>query len=172
MKPARFPTIKILLILHIVSFVYIHRQVKQGKAATRDIRLRKNFRASSSNRTFAGHSLDGLPGAYALFKHPDMFDNYILGSPSVWYNDNEILQSATIKPSQKVKVYLSVGNLEKPSFGEIQDMVADAESLAKKINENKGENLTLKFQIIEGARHTTAFPTTLVQGLDWVYGRN
>ncbi len=75
----------------------------------RDNCLRKNFRASSLNRTFAGHSLGGLPGAYALFRHPDMFDNYILGSPPVWYNDIEILQSATIKPSQKVKVYLSVG---------------------------------------------------------------
>ncbi|WP_411360098.1 hypothetical protein [Pseudidiomarina sp. YC-516-91] len=33
-----------------------------------------------------------------------------------------------------------------------------------------GDNLTVKFMIIDEAKHATAFPTTLIQGLDWLYG--
>ncbi|WP_232365136.1 alpha/beta hydrolase [Salinimonas marina] len=112
--------------------------------------IEKHFRVDASNRTFAGHSLGGLLGAYTLFKHPDMFNNYILGSPSVWFNDNEILASTTATPTRETKVYLSVGSLEQPYFGEPQDMVAGARRLAKKIGEDRSEKVVLKFQVIEG----------------------
>lgn len=130
-----------------------------------------NYRTKPSERTFVGNSLGGLFGAYILFEHPGMFSSYILGSPSVWFDDNHILDSRLTKPNFPIKVYLSVGSLEQPEFGERENMVAGAKLLADKIRAQSGQKTLLKFRIIDGANHATAFPTTLIQGLDWVYGK-
>tara|TARA_R110000751_G_scaffold98096_4_gene190900 strand:- start:60486 stop:61226 length:741 start_codon:yes stop_codon:yes gene_type:complete len=134
--------------------------------------LEANYRVSSTERTFVGNSLGGLFGAYILFKQSDMFSSYILGSPSVWFNNYDVLAINIRKSNFPIKVYLSVGSLEQPEFGEGEDMVTGAKKLAEKITAQSGENTILKFSVIDGARHATAFPTTLIQGLDWIYGKN
>ncbi|MEW6997409.1 alpha/beta hydrolase [Colwelliaceae bacterium BS250] len=133
--------------------------------------IETKFRADPLQRTFIGNSLGGLFGAYMLFNNPDMFSSYIIGSPSVWFNDDYILSAAVIKSETPIKVYISVGSLEKPEFGGREDMVSGAKKLAVKIAEQSGANISLKFSIIEGARHATSFPTTSIQGLDWIYGK-
>lgn len=131
-----------------------------------------NYRTKAAERTFVGNSLGGLFGAYILFEHPGMFSSYILGSPSVWFDNNHILSSPITKPNKPIKVYLAVGGLEMPEFGEREQMVTGATQLVEKINAHSNKNIDLKFHIIEGARHATAFPTTLIQGLDWIYGKH
>ncbi|MDC8829371.1 alpha/beta hydrolase [Alteromonas gilva] len=133
--------------------------------------IETTYRAKPSERTFVGNSLGGLFGAYILFEHPDMFDSYILGSPSVWFDNNHILNSKVTKSELPIKVYLSVGSLEQPEFGEKEDMVAGAKLLANKITTQTGEQTLLEFRVVEGAKHATAFPTTLIQGLDWIYSK-
>jgi len=132
--------------------------------------IEKNYRASKTNRTFVGHSLGGLFGAYMLLTEPNLFSNYILGSPSVWFDDNAILKISSTQPQTKIKVYLSVGEHETPAFGEGQDMVAGAVQLKDKIAADKNTDIEINFSIISGASHATAFPTTAIQGLHWVYG--
>lgn len=136
--------------------------------------IEANYRTKPLKRTFVGNSLGGLFGAYILFEHPSMFSSYILGSPSVWFDNNHILNLRITKPKlpTPIKVYLSVGSLEQPNFGEREDMVNGAKQLAEKIKASYGDDTFLKFSIIEGARHATAFPTTLIQGLDWIYGKH
>ena len=62
-------------------------------------------------------------------------------------------------------------NSDAIEFGEREDMVFGAKQLAEKIKAQSGENTLLKFSVIDGTRHATAFPTTLIQGLDWIYGK-
>lgn len=132
--------------------------------------MAQQYRVHPEQRTYAGNSLGGLFGAYLLFKHPDMFDSYILGSPSVWFDNHKLLSMTMAKLEQPVRVYLSVGALERPQYGEQQDMVDGATRLNDKLLNEGGDNLTVKFVTIDGAKHATAFPTTLIQGLDWLYG--
>lgn len=132
--------------------------------------IKANYRVSPSDRTFVGNSLGGLLGSYILFKQPDMFSSYILGSPSVWYKDNYLLSLKISRSKLPIKVYLSVGSLEKLEFGEKNDMVVGAKQLADKISQESNNNVDLRFNIVTGATHATAFPTTLIQGLDWIYG--
>jgi predicted alpha/beta superfamily hydrolase len=132
--------------------------------------IESSYRASKTDRTFVGNSLGGLFGAYVLLTEPDLFSNYILGSPSVWFDDRAILNTSFSKPQTKIKVYLSVGEYETPAFGEGQDMVAGAVQLRDKIAAYRSEYIEINFSIISGASHATAFPTTAIQGLDWVYG--
>lgn len=38
-------------------------------------------------RTFVGHSFGGLTAVYALYSHPELFNNYVAIDPSLWWDD-------------------------------------------------------------------------------------
>lgn len=131
--------------------------------------IEKNYRVNDS-RTFVGNSLGGLLGAYILFTKPDMFNNYILGSPSVWFKDNDILKMKTEPNLNKHKVFIAVGanetlELDSPKH----DMVKGAKNLELKLSGELFPNTKVKLLTIQGANHETAFPTTAIQGLYWLF---
>lgn len=132
--------------------------------------MAQQYRVDPQQLTYVGNSLGGLFGAYLLFEQPDMFSSYVLGSPSVWFDNHKLLSMAMANLKRPVRVYLSVGALERPQYGEQQDMVDGATRLNDKLLNEGGDNVTVKFVTIDGAKHATAFPTTLIQGLDWLYG--
>ena len=154
-------------------------QLETGKAAQHidfiaDVvfeHMKANYRINPKQRTLVGNSLGGLFAAYVLFTQPNMFESYIIGSPSVWFDNESILSQPITKAKQNVRVYLSVGSKETPEFGEGQDMVTGANKLADKIRQSNDQQVQLQFSIIDGAKHATAFPTTLIQGLDWLYAK-
>jgi len=132
--------------------------------------ISNNYRVEGMPRTLVGNSLGGLFSAYVLFTRPNMFSSYIIGSPSVWFRDNAILSEAIVPAKTPVNVYLAVGALERPEYGEREDMVEGAQQLAQKITRQSERHINLKFKLIDEATHATAFPTTAIQGLNWLYG--
>jgi uncharacterized protein len=132
--------------------------------------IENNYKTDKTNKTLVGHSLGALFGASVLFSDPTMFSSYLLSSPSVWFNRESILTVKPIQPNQPIKVYLAVGELETPEFGEGQNMVSGATQLKEKIEKIANPSLKLKFSVSTAASHTTAFPTAAIQGLDWIYG--
>jgi predicted alpha/beta superfamily hydrolase len=131
--------------------------------------IKKNYRVNES-KTFVGNSLGGLLGAYILFTKPDMFNNYVLGSPSVWFKDNDILKIKTAPNLNKHKVFIAVGanetiELDSPKH----DMVKGAKELELKLSGELFPNTKVKLLTIQGANHETAFPTTAIQGLYWLF---
>lgn len=132
--------------------------------------IEKNYRAQKTNRTFVGNSLGGLFGSYILLNEPDLFANYILGSPSIWFDSQKILKTPARKPTRATRVFIGVGELETPAYGEAQDMVAGARQLQQYLLALNSRQLQLRFSVVPGARHETAFPTSAIQGLDWIYG--
>jgi len=132
------------------------------------------YRTLTSRRTFVGNSLGGLFGTYLLINYPQIFDHYVLGSPSIWFNHYSILNSSLTKLAKSLKtsskkVYISVGQLETPEHQEHHDMVSAATKLAEKLSRLKSKNIHLKLKVIDEADHATAFPTTAIQGLYWLY---
>jgi predicted alpha/beta superfamily hydrolase len=131
--------------------------------------IEKNYRVSDS-RTFVGNSLGGLLGAYILFTKPDMFNNYVLGSPSVWFKDNDILKIKAKPNLNKHKVFIAVGANETIELDSPQhDMVKGAKELQLKLSGELFPNTKVKLLTIQGANHETAFPTTAIQGLYWLF---
>ena len=131
--------------------------------------IQKNYKVNDS-RTFVGNSLGGLLGAYILFTAPNMFDNYILGSPSVWFKSNDILKINPLMNLNKHNVFIAVGENETPKLnGTVHDMVAGSKQLKLKISSANFPNTKTKLLIIQGATHETAFPTTAIQGLYWLF---
>jgi len=133
--------------------------------------VERQYRASPRNRTLMGHSLGGLFAAHILLTQPDMFSNYVIGSPSAWFEEEYIL-SLKAKPSDQPKrVYISVGALETAEQGLLNDMVASAKALSEKLKQIKQQQLEVRLSVVEGATHSTVFPTIAAQGLDWIYGK-
>ena len=131
--------------------------------------IENNYRVKGMPRTLVGNSLGGLFSAYVLFTRPNMFSSYIIGSPSVWFRDHAVLSEPVVKPKTPIKVFLAVGELERPEYGERQDMVEGAQKLAQKITQQNDNQVNLKLTLIGEATHATAFPTTAIQGVDWLY---
>lgn len=71
---------------------------------------------SRSSRVILGHSFGGLLGAYAFTNYNAVFGNYLLLSPSIWY-DNEVMlrleqENRNINSNNRQLVYLGLGQME------------------------------------------------------------
>jgi predicted alpha/beta superfamily hydrolase len=77
--------------------------------------IEKHFRASSE-RVFVGYSYGGLFGGYVLFHEPGLFQGYLLGSPSFWWDYGALFrdekQYADTHKDLAARVFLSYGSLE------------------------------------------------------------
>ena len=107
-----------------------------------------NFNTDTLN-TLIGQSLGGLLATEILFKKPDLFDNYIIVSPSIWWDD-ESLMKFTPKPYHTLKsIYIAVGK-------EDDIMVREARELYDKLKFISAENTRLYFKYFVGQNHGDA----------------
>ncbi|MEL7560939.1 alpha/beta hydrolase [Stutzerimonas chloritidismutans] len=72
-------------------------------------------------QTLFGHSHGGLLTLYALMTQPDAFQNYLAASPSIWWNDGQLLEQSfevlsASSPHLK-QLSLTVGGNEEPEIG-------------------------------------------------------
>lgn len=124
--------------------------------------IENKYRVNSNDRTYFGYSLGGLFGSYILMKEPQLFKNYILGSPSIKLNQ-ELLKNAKIT-NTKTRVFISVGSEENELKKELPQFIR----LLKKYHNN---NLSINSKIIEGT-HKTAFPSSAINGIIWLSQQN
>jgi len=54
--------------------------------------IEKTYSTDPARRTYIGNSFGGLFGAYILLTAPETFHNYILGSPSLWWDNKYLLK--------------------------------------------------------------------------------
>jgi predicted alpha/beta superfamily hydrolase len=151
--------------------------------------IEQHYRADPSKRTFVGNSLGGLLGTYILLTKPEMFRNYVLGSPSYWFDNKMIFKleaelalqyvrnSASIDINNKTKakaklkanVFIAIGERETIGLDSELTMVEDAKAFYARMQTWQQLDLTTKLLIIPDANHQTAFPTTAIQGLHWIH---
>ncbi|MFY0627585.1 MAG: alpha/beta hydrolase [Reichenbachiella sp.] len=122
--------------------------------------VENNFRADPNNSTYFGYSLGGLFGAYILMSQPESFDNYILGSPSLWQKDIPSLTELNPDGELNAKVFISCGSMEDKLGKQVDEFIAMLQA-------KNDQNLSLTHEIIEGT-HQTASPLTVVRGVRWL----
>lgn len=120
--------------------------------------VKAHYRADFSNKIFVGHSFSGLLGVSILLKQPELFDHYIIGSPSLWY-DNRVmfsLEEAYSKnhKSMKANVYMYVGDSEDT---EDHKMIYDITSFEKVLKSRNYSGLNVKSEVLQNATHHSAF---------------
>lgn len=107
--------------------------------------INKTYRTNGS-KTLIGQSLGGLLATEILYKHPDMFDNYIIISPSLWWDDESLLDTSPKNYSTKKKIFVGVGK-EGPV------MEKSAKSLYKNLKSLNFKNTDLYYQYFEKQSH-------------------
>ena len=138
--------------------------------------IEQHYSADPMRRTYIGNSLGGLFGAYVLLTQPETFHNYILGSPSFWYDNNIIFrmesESAKKHVDIRANVFLAIVERETPALTHTKhDMVALTEKFYNRLINRNYRHLSLQLLVIPSANHETAFPTTAIQGLWWLFAK-
>jgi predicted alpha/beta superfamily hydrolase len=73
-------------------------------------------RTGPHNTGLAGSSLGGLMSLYAAYAHADVFGLIGALSPSIWWDDDELLSYAAGEPKSAAKVYMDMGTIEAGSL--------------------------------------------------------
>lgn len=117
----------------------------------------------TTDKYLFGQSLGGLLATEILLKKPEMFNNYFIISPSLWWDDESLLKQApqllTKIPDTKKFVYVSVGKGEHPV------MIKDAESLIDILKKSNKKNWTVEYKMMETDNHATILHRSLYEGL-------
>jgi predicted alpha/beta superfamily hydrolase len=126
----------------------------------------------NKNRTLVGQSLAGLFAAEVLIKHPEMFNNYILISPSVWWSDGSLLKVENApfpkESAQPLNVYIAVGD-EGLAPSENPHIVKDeAKMLFDKIEKIKPATMNMMFDYMPAEDHATIGHLALYNALKFL----
>lgn len=120
------------------------------------------------NRGYLGYSLGGLFGSYVLVTEPQLFHKYILGSPTVMYDDFIMIERLKETPpdiySAVEAIFVSVGE-EEP--GDYLKGFADL----RDIMQEKGvPGLRIESYIVPGEGHLLASTPAIIKGIKFLYG--
>jgi len=133
-------------------------------------KIESEYPADPTRRCFAGYSLGGLLGVYLLTDDPLLFQYYLLGSPSLWFNKYYLTSELENLPvdqfSMIKKIYVSVGDEES------WEMLKSFDLLRSALHQTGFENPRLKYEIIESSGHVGAMPISLYNGLRFIFENN
>lgn len=123
--------------------------------------VKTNFK-TTTNKTIIGQSLGGLLATEILFKKPYLFNNYVIVSPSLWWDNESLLKfKPEFSGNSKLNVHISVGK-----EGDI--MVRDAKALLKKLQSiEKGKPKTA-FRYYGDMDHASIYHIALYNALVWL----
>jgi len=113
--------------------------------------IQQKYRTNTS-KTIIGQSLGGLFATEVLLKKPSLFNNYIIISPSLWWDNQSLLGKAPellkTLADQQMNVYVSVGT-------EGKVMEDDASNLAAVLKKSTDKNLHVIFNPMPAENHLT-----------------
>lgn len=131
--------------------------------------IESNYRVSSKDRRLHGSSLGGLFTLYALFQHPDLFQRYLAGSPSIDWDEpymydleNNYAGSHNDLP---VKLFMSVGGLESSNY------LNNLKKMDELLHSRNYPNLVIESHILENETHGTTASSSLGKGLKMLFSR-
>ena len=113
--------------------------------------IEENYK-TNGQKTIIGQSMGGLLATEILLKRPYLFDDYIIVSPSLWWDKQSLVNQADAifkaNMDLKKKVFVSLGK-EHPVMHEVADKLVDA------IKNSGNENITLFYEPILDEGHAT-----------------
>jgi len=131
------------------------------------------YRTDPRRRIYVGHSYGSLLGLQALLERPNTFSHYILGSPSLWFDQEQpfgaLRRYAQTHGDLVGKVHFYAGSLEQPTRNrpDEENMVALMNRYAAELRSHRWRGLDLKVTVLDGEDHATVFPRLVTQGLIW-----
>lgn len=135
--------------------------------------VHSNYRANHDDKTTFGGSHGGLFALYTLFHHPNTFNRYVIGSPSIWWDNRVTLtyeaNYAANHSDLSAKVFMSVGSLEESKDGhDPRAMITNVQTLAKTLQDRRYDSFELKVHIFEEEAHSSVI-SAVSKGLKAVF---
>lgn len=123
--------------------------------------IETTFRTAGS-KTLIGQSLGGLLATEILLKKPDLFDQYIIVSPSLWWDNTNLLQFEPKKYTTTKSIYIAVGK-----EGKIMEQTA--KKLYKKLEKTKKDNTKIYFDFLKNKDHGDALHIAVYNAFEKIY---
>jgi predicted alpha/beta superfamily hydrolase len=120
--------------------------------------------------TFLGHSLGGLFVLYAMTQNPELFDNYIVISPSIWADgefSKRIEEFAKGRITGKTNLFLYKGGDEVK-----EGMENPVQILNEQFSKLMIRNLSVDYMTFKGEGHFSVIPQALDECLSKVLANN
>lgn len=100
-------------------------------------------------KTIIGQSLGGLLATEILATKPDLFDKYIIVSPSLWWDNQSLLDMEFATYTEEKSIYITVGE-----EGKVMKRVA--KYLYRKLNKSDNPILFLEHKFLKKQNHADA----------------
>lgn len=123
--------------------------------------VRKHYRTGAS--TLIGQSLGGLMATEILAKRPQLFDDYIIVSPSLWWDHESLLMQVDARKLSGKTVYIAVGK-----EGDVMEQ--DAAQLANILKQNKAVHIS--FHPFERETHATILHNAVYEAFRGLYSKH
>jgi len=121
----------------------------------------KNYRTDSI-KTIIGQSLGGLLATEILFKNPNLFNIYIIISPSLWWDNESLLKYVPKEYTSKKSIFIAVGK-------EGKIMENEAEKLYKKLQSANKMNTELYFEFFEKQNHADVLHLAIYNAFEKIF---
>jgi len=129
-----------------------------------------NYRTVPGERAINGYSIGGLFGLYTLFTKPEIFNRYIIGSPSLTWDNYSIYnfeESSSEKIGEKkIGLFISVGSEESD-----EKYFEPIDGLVTQIQERNYTGVTLEAKVFDGSTHLMGPPESLTHGLISIFNK-
>ncbi len=127
--------------------------------------IRVQYR-SNGHDAIIGESLAGLFVVETLFEAPDLFDDYIALSPSLWWNHGSVVARArerlALLGSSPARLYLASADED--------DIVATVEQLVTLLREQTPTGLTWEYQPMPSQFHDTIYRAAAPRAFRRLFG--
>lgn len=143
--------------------------------------VESHYQTDHTRRTLAGVSFGGLFALFTLFHHPALFAGYVVGSPSLWWDEGIASRWEEAWAGEHhdlpARVFLSVGAHEQTVGDtwknegfplEILQRAAEVDrvrAFTDRLHGRRYPNLHLEAAVFAGEYHLTAPPAMLTRGL-------
>lgn len=137
----------------------------------------KRYRTDERRRLFLGHSYGALLGTEILFSEPKLFDGYVLGSPSFWYDRRHMAERekayAAKHKDLPARVYMYIGEYEEmrpgdPRYAKDVNMVTDTRAMDWALRSRNYPSLRIKAEVLNDEDHFTVAPRGFTHGLKYL----
>lgn len=137
--------------------------------------IESQYNADPNDRTFAGHSFGGLFGSHVLLHRPQLFQRYLLSSPSLWWDDGfELREEQRLvagSTDRTARVFLSAGQREEgepplqwPTAPLATDRMVSRMCEFEERLRARGHSSVTSW-VVPNEHHTTVPPAAFMRGL-------
>jgi hypothetical protein len=131
--------------------------------------IENNYK-TNKDRSLAGHSLGGLFALYTLFHKPELFQKYLISSPSLYWNDFEMSGEETEyyggrHKRLQARIFISAGSLEP------DPMSPDIKQLVNSVRQRHYPGLEITEYIFPEETHLSVIPFSFSRGMRIIYSQ-